>query len=425
MLRRLLSAALLIALAIASILPSYAAATGTPTPEPAKTIEDQQRFRAEFGLRDDRAYVEGLARAPSPQWGVPLSDGEEADLAQRVRIQDSLGSLKDFLATLPSFGGLYIDQKAGGAIDIAFTAGEPSAALRAQVAMLAPREATFRYRSVRYSLAELKSVQRELEAMMVEGTPTGRTIKSVSTNVTANVVEVGVASENRSTAGAFIQATYGDRVSIVDPVIVTAAACISRYDCTPYRAGLYISRVGAACTGGFIAKNSQPKYFWLTAGHCGGIGTTWYHNAGAVGNITLNSYFNGSTADAAAIALTVVPPNYLYVTDGEQARTVTSRQGYNADATGESVCQSGVTTGFWCGTITNTDFSAQPAPGITLLHMRRATYKTQAGDSGGPVFYGSMAKGVVHGYVTGNMFDSVYSHVWEVEQQLGLTVKTN
>lgn len=60
--------------------------------------------------------------------------------------------------------------------------------------------------------------------------------------------------------------------------------------------------------------------------------------------------------------------------------------------------------------------------------MRLASVKVQNGDSGGPAFYGNTAKGIVKGYVPGVYCGlvecGVYSHIWEVEQALGVTVLT-
>jgi hypothetical protein len=66
---------------------------------------------------------------------------------------------------------------------------------------------------------------------------------------------------------------------------------------------------------------------------------------------------------------------------------------------------------------------------ITHNHMRLASFLVQPGDSGGPVFYGHTAKGLIHGVMNvvmcGSLHCGVYSHIWEVDNSLGVTVATS
>lgn len=97
-----------------------------------------------------------------------------------------------------------------------------------------------------------------------------------------------------------------------------------------------------------------------------------------------------------------------------------------ANNEGKSACLSAHPTGFWCGTITNTDWSGADDQGVINDHIRVATYCTEGGDSGGPVFYGNMAKGLSKGFFDGkpSPCSSAYTHVWEAERGLGVTVFT-
>ncbi len=88
-----------------------------------RTIDDFINFRAELGLRTDRAYVESVTDV-APEWGIPLTASERADLTQRIVVQTSLGKLHQYQSSVPGvFGGMFIDQRNGGVLDIALTAG--------------------------------------------------------------------------------------------------------------------------------------------------------------------------------------------------------------------------------------------------------------------------------------------------------------
>ena len=76
---------------------------------------------------------------------------------------------------------------------------------------------------------------------------------------------------------------------------------------------------GHPYVGLMVAQDSHGNPLWrcsgtllssrvyLTAGHCtrylGGLGEPYYHNGRVLGQISDNTYANGSTADAALIAL--------------------------------------------------------------------------------------------------------------------------
>ncbi len=72
-----------------------------------------------------------------------------------------------------------------------------------------------------------------------------------------------------------------------------------------------------------------------------------------------------------------------------------------SDRAGESVCNSGSRTGYDCGIHRDKsyDFSKTLDDGrsANFKYMRKAGYSCLAGDSGGPILYGSQAKGIHYG----------------------------
>jgi hypothetical protein len=64
--------------------------------------------------------------------------------------------------------------------------------------------------------------------------------------------------------------------------------------------------------------------------------------------------------------------------------------------------------------------------GVWLNNQRTASYEIDTvvkGDSGGPVRATNTAAGIQSGYIT-NPLRSVFSHIWEVENNLGVHVYT-
>lgn len=97
----------------ASSVPS-AVAFATPSAEISEAI----RFRTEFGLRADRAYVENVANDPaadSTAFGIPLLPAELAELQSRVAEARAVAEVvREYGATLPdAFGGEFIDSQTG------------------------------------------------------------------------------------------------------------------------------------------------------------------------------------------------------------------------------------------------------------------------------------------------------------------------
>jgi hypothetical protein len=377
-----------------------------------------------FGLRADRDFVGSLVGPESEFAGVPLTVDEEREMARRQRVQLGLGPLKDLLWSTPTFGGLYIDQAGGGILDVALTA-VPEGGLIAAIGAAAPDEAAVRFRVVANTQQELDAVHQAVEDLAHEDSDTSRGIGAIRTDIRKNVVTVEVRATDRTRIEPELVQRFGDRVSVADPNAFVNDVCSNRSSCTPYRAGIQIYRSGASCTSAFLAKkNGVATYYMLTAGHCGVLNTAWFHDENQVGIVQARAYVNNGNADAEAIsrAGTTGHKNWIYVTDGEMARTVTARQGHNADAAGENVCQSGITSGFFCGIIWDTDVDNVDDGTIVQNNLREATYTSAGGDSGAPVFYGHLAKGVNKGHFANG--HAAYTQLWEVENALGVTVLT-
>ena len=403
-------------------------------PESTAGIERDLDFRAEFGLPADVRTVRDIASRESvdPDWGVALTAGERANLADRLRVKEELPALVAALEAESGFGGLFIDQRAGGVVDIAATA-DASARIQELVARLAPTGASVRVRGVENSLASLKALKLQLRDHMISKADGGEPITSARVDLRTNRVVIGVDPIGYEASVARLAKTYaGKPVDFEEQAQFQSAAC-TRQNCNPLRGGLAIAVPRGTCTSGFIA-NVGAQYYLVSAGHCmqpagqqGQIGGDVFHPAGVkLGDVNKNSYKDPTFADAASVPIAAAKKsNLVYVTSTTQ-RPITSVLCFNCDNTGDAVCGSGINTGFFCGTITDDDIDGESTDGVTLLSQRKSSVDVRLGDSGGPMFYGNKAMGItvlVSGAPVNGVYpNQLYSQIRDVEIQLGVSI---
>jgi streptogrisin B len=196
----------------------------------------------------------------------------------------------------------------------------------------------------------------------------------------------------------------------VDRVVVTADSTVSAAEVAAIkqRAGadaqaIRISHVpgtfrlllsgGAAIYGGQYRCSlgfnvvSGSTYYFLTAGHCGKLVTTWYTNAGHTTLIgpTVNYSFPGD--DYALVRYdnsSLSHPGGFTVAD---------------PFVGESVKRTGSTTGTHSGTVTALNVSVRYSGRLhgTVSGLIQTNVCAEPGDSGGPLYDGSRALGITSG----------------------------
>ncbi|MGA8116028.1 MAG: S1 family peptidase [Actinocatenispora sp.] len=146
------------------------------------------------------------------------------------------------------------------------------------------------------------------------------------------------------------------------------------------------------CSLGFNVV-SGGTYYFLTAGHCGNIASSWYADGGhtsLLGN-TADSYF--PTNDFAIVQYS----------SSSHSGDVDLYNGSHQDITsagnayvGESVKRSGSTTGVHPGTVTGLNATVNYAEG-TVYGMIQTNVCAEGGDSGGSLFDGGTALGLTSG----------------------------
>jgi len=167
--------------------------------------------------------------------------------------------------------------------------------------------------------------------------------------------------------------------------------------------------VGFAVSGGFV-----------TAGHCGGVGSTTSGSGAAQGT------FRGSSFPDNDYAWVQVNSNWVSrpVVNTWNGAT-TNVAGSQEAAVGSSVCRSGRTTGWRCGTITAKNVTVNYS-GSLVYGLVSSSACAQPGDSGGSFITGDQAQGVTSGAggtcSTGGT--TVYQPVNEILGAYGLSLTT-
>lgn len=182
--------------------------------------------------------------------------------------------------------------------------------------------------------------------------------------------------------------------------------------------GMPIFGGSSRCSLGFSARNTAGVVYILTAGHCTNLGGTWTGSAGTIGPVAGTSF---PTNDYGRIQVT--NSSWVPTSKIQGGSTVL---GKTVAAVGTSVCRSGSTTGFRCGTIQATNQTVCYPQGC-VYQMTRTNACAQPGDSGGPYVSSTrQAQGTLSGG-SGNCTSggtTFFQPINEVLSVYGLTLVT-
>jgi streptogrisin B len=144
------------------------------------------------------------------------------------------------------------------------------------------------------------------------------------------------------------------------------------------------------CSLGFNV-HSGSTYYFLTAGHCGEVASTWYSNSGHTTTLGTNVGYSFPTNDFALVRYTntsVAHPSAV----GSQ--TISSAA---TPSVGTTVYRRGSTTGTHSGRVTALNATVNYGSGDIVYGMIQTTVCAEGGDSGGPLYGGTVAYGLTSG----------------------------
>ncbi|MFJ5708562.1 carbohydrate-binding protein [Streptomyces sp. NPDC093105] len=364
MLRRHARAACTVLAAAGMVLAGLQAGSATAAPPSPGTAPAVQSAARALGAGEARPELLaamgrdlGLTRAQAER---RLVNEAEAG-ATAARLRDRLGG---------AFAGAWVEGAESGSLTVATTRAADLAAIRAAGATA---------RLVRHDLAALERAKESLDRAADAEAP----VRYV--DVRANVL---VVEETRAGAGARLAAETGVARELVR-VVRSAEAPRPLYD---LRGGdAYYMGGGGRCSVGFPVTRGTTQGF-ATAGHCGRAGqSTSGYNQVAQGTFQASVFPGNDMAWVAANSSWTATP-YVKGAGGANVQVT----GSVLQPVGASVCRSGSTTGWHCGTIQQHNTSVTYPEG-TISGVTRTTVCAEPGDSGGSYISGSQAQGVTSG----------------------------
>jgi len=150
----------------------------------------------------------------------------------------------------------------------------------------------------------------------------------------------------------------------------------------------YLINRGARCSIGFSVTTG-----FVSAGHCGTVGSSATTSSGASLGTFSGSVFPGS-ADMSYVRTVSGTTLRGYIDGYGQGNLPVS--GSTAAATGASICRSGSTTGVFCGTVRALGATVNYAEG-RVTGLTQTSVCAEPGDSGGSFYSGAQAQGVTSG----------------------------
>ena len=150
---------------------------------------------------------------------------------------------------------------------------------------------------------------------------------------------------------------------------------------------------GYRCSLGFNVRSGSTYYF-LTAGHCTNLGSTWYSNSGqtSVLGTRAGTSFPGNDYGIVRHSNSANAAGNVYLYNGSYQDITSAGNAY----VGQSVRRSGSTTGLRSGTVSATNATVNYAEG-SVSGLIRTNVCAEGGDSGGSLFTGTTALGLTSG----------------------------
>ncbi|MFD8353929.1 S1 family peptidase [Streptomyces coelicoflavus] len=342
----------------------------------------------------------GLLDAMQRDFGLSRSDAEDRLAAERDATDLEPVARR---AAGTAFGGSWFDANAGE-LTVALTSDAAPSTVRAV------RATGAQVRTVEHSARQLDAAKARVDRL---DAPAG--VSSWRVDHSANTVVVDVVESER--ADNDVQ-SFLERAREAGPVTVrsvpsapqTFAAGTVGGD--PYYTGNVRCSIGFSVHGGFV-----------TAGHCGRAG------AGVSGwDGSYIGTFQGSSFPDNDYAWVSVGSGWWTVPVVLGWGTVSDQlvRGSNVAPVGASICRSGSTTHWHCGTVLAHNETVNYSDGSVVHQLTKTSVCAEPGDSGGSFISGDQAQGVTSGG-WGNCSgggETWFQPVNEILNRYGLTLHT-
>ncbi|MFJ4330991.1 MULTISPECIES: S1 family peptidase [unclassified Streptomyces] len=342
----------------------------------------------------------GLLDAMQQDFGLTRAEAEHRLAAEREATGIEPAARR---AAGKAFGGSWFDADAGK-LTVAVTSDAAPSTLRAV------RATGAQVRTVEHSAQQLDAAKARLDRL---DAPAG--VSSWRVDQTANKVVVDVVAGER--ADNDVQA-FLEQAREAAPVAVRTVPSAPRTFAAgtvggdPYYTGNVRCSIGFSVHGGFV-----------TAGHCGRAG------AGVSGwDGSYIGTFQGSSFPDNDYAWVSVGSGWWTVPVVLGWGTVSDQlvRGSNVAPVGASICRSGSTTHWHCGTVLAHNETVNYSDGSVVHQLTKTSVCAEGGDSGGSFISGDQAQGVTSGG-WGNCSsggETWFQPVNEILNRYGLTLHT-
>lgn len=355
-------------LAVAAVLATVAGQQAVASPSPDAAPSEAQMLDA---MQRDLGLSESAAKDR-------IAD-EAAAAKAESSLESSLGA---------DYAGSYYDAKAGTLV-VAVTDADAVATVEAKGA-----KAT----TVDYSASDLAGYAKKLDAAKAPSTVAGWYV-DVKTN------KVVVPASDTAAA-----ATFAKKAGVPADA-VTVADSPERPQPLAQGGDAYYINNTSRCSIGFAVYGG-----FVTAGHCGTTGSSTTQPTGTFAG----SSFPGNDYAYVQTSATITGTVNNYAGGSVAVR------GSSEAPVGSSICRSGSTTGWHCGTIQARNSTVNYSQG-SVYGLIRTTVCAEPGDSGGSAISGNQAQGVTSGG-SGNCSSggtTYFQPVNEILSAYGLTLKTS
>lgn len=377
-------------------------------------IAENIKYRKTMGLEHNQSLIEnlvhnGVKNNSYNTHGAFLTNEELALVEERVKKQKTyIPKIREYLTSPElesNFSGMYVDQSNGGTVNIGYKNKEFNKEVENEIKKMYGESEKIKFFNAKHSQKELNNINKLIHSEKVKLKNNDINVISINSNLKDQSVDVGIFPYSDEKAK-IIKQIYGNNIIVFEEVDEGEEE--NRFaSYRPLMGGISIVVGGGGCTGGFASTGSA----YITAGHCGGMGAVVTQGGGRIGEITRS--INVGPVDAAIVLV----DNRAWLTNDFYAnaprdRNFFSWQGELEEYVGEYVCKVGRTTNYTCGTIKSTYYSIR-----THHNMSVASYTSDNGDSGSPVFYTSKLIGVHEG---SSSLGAVFSHVDNVQRALNI-----
>jgi YD repeat-containing protein len=341
------------------------------------------------------------AMAAADTWGVPMRGPELAEMEYRTAYTNQAATLIPEWAeehAASSYGGMYVDERAGGRIYVGFTANQGSLveALRQSGQLMNPSMVYAFPVPPTQSMINTEELAASVAGALAGNTAAREATTSVSVANSQGVVEVG--ATNPTLVSEVLKTQLGASAPITVTSRQSPVLMASRYQTTgAVLAGSAIAGV-EGCTAGWSARAPEPGsqgppylYFLLTAGHCSPKGSTIVRQSaphesgptiGTVKRYAWPAFTNQAVTDAEGVLMISPSLKSHSVLNGSPLEPQ-SIQGTEAPMLHHRVCWSGKTLNHHCGNILKAEeINADGRFDWGFL----VSGPTAQGDSGGPVW---------------------------------------